>query len=72
MQNIQDTATFLHSLGNNACRIELMPYHQLGKGKYESLDKEYYLSDISVHKPEQIEEIKTAFEKSGISCMISK
>jgi pyruvate formate lyase activating enzyme len=72
MQNIQDTAAFLHSLGKNACRIELMPYHQLGKGKYESLDKEYCLSDISVHKPEQIEVVKTAFENSGISCMISK
>jgi pyruvate formate lyase activating enzyme len=72
VQNIQDTASFLHSLGNNACRIELMPYHRLGKGKYESLDKEYILGDISVHEPKQIKEVKTAFENFGITCLISK
>jgi pyruvate formate lyase activating enzyme len=72
VRNIQETAAFLHSLGNNACRIELMPYHRLGKGKYESLDKEYCLDDISVHEPEQIESIKVAFENLGITCLISK
>jgi pyruvate formate lyase activating enzyme len=72
MRNIQDTAAFLHKLGNNACRIELMPYHKLGKGKYESLDKKYILSDILIHELEQIEEVKTAFENLGITCMISK
>ena len=72
MQNIEDTAEFLSSLGNDACRIELMPYHQLGKGKYESLDKVYHLSNISAPEPEQVESAKTAFENFGITCMISK
>ncbi len=72
LQNISDTAELLHSLGNDACRIELMPYHKLGKGKHESLDREYYLNDISVHEPEQIEEVKKVFESTGITCKISK
>ena len=72
MQNIKDTATFLHSLGRDACRIELMPYHQLGKGKYESLDRKYHLSNISAPEPEQVESAKTAFENLGVTCMISK
>lgn len=72
MQNIEDTAAFLHSLGNDACRLELMPYHQLGKGKYESLDREYHLSTISAPKPEQIESVKTAFRDLGITCLISR
>ena len=33
LQNIQNTAYFLQSLGSNVCRIELMPYHRLGKSK---------------------------------------
>ena len=45
-QNIKETADFLHGLGNNVLRIELMPYHRLGKGKYESLDKKYPLPDV--------------------------
>ena len=48
LQNIKETADFLHGLGNNACRIELMPYHRLGKGKYESLDRQYHLPDVPV------------------------
>lgn len=72
IQNITDTADFLRSLGNDTLRIELMPYHQLGKGKYESLDREYHLGNISIHEPEQINDVKKAFEDSGITCMISK
>lgn len=72
MQNIKETADFLHGLGNNACRIELMPYHQLGKGKYESLDRKYHLPDVPVPEPEQIESVKKAFENYDITCLISR
>ena len=71
-QNVKETADFLHSLGNNAQRIELMPYHRLGKGKYESLDKKYPLPDVRSPEPEQIALVKTAFESSGIVCTISQ
>lgn len=71
-QNIKETADFLHSLGNNALRIELMPYHRLGKGKYESLDRRYPLSDVPLPEPEHLESIKKAFKLNGIGCSISK
>jgi pyruvate formate lyase activating enzyme len=71
-QNIKDTADFLHGLGNNACRIELMPYHQLGKGKYECLDRKYNLPDVSAPEPEHIESVKKAFENTGITCLVSR
>jgi pyruvate formate lyase activating enzyme len=72
LQNIETTADFLHGLGNNTCLIELMPYHQLGKGKYESLDRKYNLPDISPPEPEQIESVKRVFEDFGITCLISR
>jgi pyruvate formate lyase activating enzyme len=71
-QNIKDTTDFLHRLGNNALRIELMPYHRLGKGKYESLDRRYPLADVRSPEPEHLESIKKAFESQGIGCSISK
>jgi pyruvate formate lyase activating enzyme len=71
-QNIKDTADFLHGLGKKACRIELMPYHRLGKGKYESLDKKYTLSDVLAPEPELIDSVKKAFENYGIACLISR
>jgi pyruvate formate lyase activating enzyme len=72
LQNIKDTADFLYGLGRNACRIELMPYHQLGKGKYESLDRKYNLPDVPVPEPEQIDSVKKAFENHDIACLISR
>jgi pyruvate formate lyase activating enzyme len=72
LQNIKDTADFLHGLGKNVCRIELMPYHQLGKGKYESLDRKYNLPDVPAPEPEQIDSVKKAFENYGITCLISR
>jgi pyruvate formate lyase activating enzyme len=71
-QNIRETAEFLQSLGNLACRIELMPYHRLGKGKYESLDIHYSLPDIPAPGPQQVASVKKAFEDEGIICTISR
>jgi pyruvate formate lyase activating enzyme len=72
LQNIKETADFLHGLGEKACRIELMPYHRLGKGKYDSLDKKYSLSGLLSPEPEQVESTKKTFENYGIACTISR
>lgn len=71
-QNIRETAEFLHGLGENALRIELMPYHRLGKGKYESLDKEYRLPEITAPEPDEIDSVKKEFEGHNITCLISR
>jgi pyruvate formate lyase activating enzyme len=72
MPNIKETAEFLRGLGNNAPRIELMPYHRLGKGKYESLDRQYRLSGVLSPQPDEVESAKKAFEDNDIICMISR
>ena len=72
LQNIKETADFLHELGNNALRIELMPYHRLGKGKYESLDRPYRLPELLSPEPEHLESVKNIFKDSGIMCLISR
>jgi len=72
LQNIKETADFLHGLGNNALRIELMPYHRLGKGKYESLDRPYLLPELLSPELEHVESVKNTFEASGIICLISR
>jgi pyruvate formate lyase activating enzyme len=70
-QNIKEIAEFLNGLGENFRRIELMPYHRLGKGKYDSLNKEYTMPGILAPDPERLEAIKTAFGNHGIKCSIS-
>ena len=71
-QNIKETAKFLLGSGHNDPRIELMPYHRLGKGKYESLGRQYLLSGLLTPEPEHLESIKRMFEDSGIMCAVSR
>jgi pyruvate formate lyase activating enzyme len=70
-RNLKETADFLHSLGPKAQRIELMPFHRLGKGKYDSLDSQYLMADLPVPAPEHVEAVKKAFQELGIMCTIS-
>ncbi|NLY38287.1 MAG: glycyl-radical enzyme activating protein [Firmicutes bacterium] len=67
--NIEETAGLLHALGKG--KIELMPYHLFGKGKYESLDRVYRLAGISTPGEEHLLPVKKMFEDFGIECSIS-
>jgi pyruvate formate lyase activating enzyme len=71
-RNIEATADFLRKAGNDFLRIELMPYHRLGKGKYDSLDKQYLLPDLVSPSPEQISAAVKAFADKGITCKVSR
>jgi pyruvate formate lyase activating enzyme len=44
-------------------RVEILPYHELGKHKYHELGKEYRLSDVKVPSKEEIIKAKDIFTK---------
>ena len=46
LENISNTAGFVHQLLPSALDIELMPYHRLGLNKYAALGREYELASI--------------------------
>ena len=71
-ENIRETAEFLHELGQRAARIELMPYHRLGTGKYESLDMTYQMAELTAPDSDRVERVKKAFQELGIACSISR
>jgi pyruvate formate lyase activating enzyme len=70
--NIDATAQFLKSLGEKALRLELMPFHRMGKDKYSALDMEYLMGETGIMKMEEIERIKKAYTDRGIKCTISR
>jgi pyruvate formate lyase activating enzyme len=45
LNNIESTIKFVKRL-DNIHRLEVLPYHRLGKAKYESLDREYQLEEL--------------------------
>jgi pyruvate formate lyase activating enzyme len=71
-QNIQDTADLLLSLRGPRRALQLMPYHRLGKGKYESLDRPYRLADTPSPNAEQVERVRMMFVNRGVECTVSE
>ncbi|MCL3780216.1 pyruvate formate lyase-activating protein [Prolixibacteraceae bacterium JC049] len=64
-----DNPDHLHQLGErlkehtNIEKLEIQPYHSLGVHKYEHLDKEYRLKDVTENTPEQLEKAKEIFSQ---------
>ncbi len=63
-ENIKALAGFMTELG--LTRIDLLPYHALGKTKYDRLGTEYKLGDLKPYDSNQVEEIKTLLESHGL------
>lgn len=69
--NIEATAGFLRSLGEEASRLQLMPYHRMGRSKYEALNVTYHMDGTAVMDDAEIDAIKNAYIDCGIDCAIS-
>lgn len=69
--NLKRTATFLQSLGDRATRIELMPYHRMGMGKYAALGRAYGLPGLPAIDAAEVEAARRTFEEQGIQCSVS-
>ncbi len=67
--NIKATAKFVRENLVNALGIELLPYHELGKGKYKSLGLKYNLDDIKPPDNNEMERLKTIIRETGINVL---
>ena len=65
--NIGKTAQFVKMLGNGIA-VELLPYHRLGIGKYQTLDEPYAGEAFVTPSSEEIESVKHIFEEYGVPC----
>lgn len=73
LENIRATARFVKGLGeDNVHGIELMPYHRMGIGKYEALDKECATGGTKPPGMADVEAVKQRFEEFGLRCTVSR
>jgi pyruvate formate lyase activating enzyme len=70
--NIEATAKFLISLGNDATRLQIMPYHRMGQSKYRALDMPYPLEKLGAAEDALVESVQRAYIAHGINCTISR
>jgi pyruvate formate lyase activating enzyme len=51
-------------------KVNILPYHRFGMGKYQMLDRQYSLPDLITQKDPEIEKFKQLFESLGLDCEI--
>jgi len=66
--DITDIASYIKSL--DLKKIDLLPYHRFGEGKYKMLDRKYSLSGLSQIEPGRVEELANILRSSGFECNI--
>jgi len=68
VENVDAVADFVATLGNVE-RLEVLPFHQLGREKWELSGEPYLLEDTQPPDKELIERVKQQFAKRGINVM---
>jgi pyruvate formate lyase activating enzyme len=63
-ENLNALIKFMAELGLK--RIDLLPYHALGKQKYQRLGLEYKLGDLKPYESEEVAAIKATLESKGL------
>ncbi len=67
-EDIKRIGQFAAALGN-VQRLEVLPFHQLGKYKWERLALEYKLADFQAPSAEQIERVCEQFRAEGVNAL---
>ncbi len=62
---ITGVASFAASLGSAVKRVEILPFHQMGRHKWEALGKTYALENTPPATPEQAEAARAIFRQHG-------
>ncbi|RLV58453.1 pyruvate formate lyase 1-activating protein [Parashewanella curva] len=68
IESAQKLADFIKPM-KNVEKVELLPYHELGKHKWEALGDHYQLDAISPPSKETMEEVKKVFIDMGINAV---
>lgn len=64
-EEIDEIARFTATLGNVE-RVDVLPFHQMGKFKWEPLGLTYKLADVEPPSVEDTERVCEVFRKAGL------
>ena len=66
--NLKQLADFLTTIGQPS--IEIMPYHQFGRGKYAATGREYKMGDRTAATPGDVKNACHLLSDEGIGCSV--
>jgi len=65
-ENYESIASFAGSLGN-VQRADVLPFHQMGRFKWQQLDMAYTLQDTASPDNATVERVVAAFRAAGLT-----
>lgn len=68
-EDMAQIAAFVADMGDNIQKVELLPYHDLGVGKYKALGLPH--SPFEALGPNEMEELAAVFRRCGVDATIS-
>jgi pyruvate formate lyase activating enzyme len=65
-ENVEKVAQYVASLGECVARVEVLPFHQMGRDKWADLGMRYELDDTEPPTPELVERVRDQFRSRGL------
>lgn len=69
-ENVEAVAEYAASLGKSVERLEILPFHQMGRDKWAKLNLSYVLEDTPTPSRELIERVKEQFQAHGLNVTV--
>ena len=66
-ENVEAVADHVVALGDVVERVEVLPFHQMGRDKWDELGMRYELDDTQPPTPELVERVRATFRDRGLS-----
>lgn len=66
LKNVEAVAAFTATL-NGVERVEVLPFHQLGAGKWAELGLSYQLTDVTPPSPDLVARVENQFRSHGLT-----
>jgi pyruvate formate lyase activating enzyme len=64
--NVEKVAEFVAGLASVE-RVEILRFHQMGKGKWERLGLDYQLDNVDTPSPDLTERVREQFRSRGLT-----
>jgi pyruvate formate lyase activating enzyme len=66
-ENVEKVAEYVASLGHAVTRVEVLPFHQMGRDKWAELGMTYELEDTQPPSNELVERVRGQFRDRGLT-----
>ena len=67
VENVEAVAQYVASLGTVVTRVEVLPFHQMGRDKWADLGMTYELDGVPAPGPELLDRVRGQFRAHGLT-----